>query len=397
MHKILTLNNISVAGLNRFPREKYEIASEIAHPDAILVRSASMHEMEIPASLRAVGRAGAGVNNIPVARMSERGIPVFNAPGANANAVKELVVAGMLLAARNIAQGWAFAKGLAGDDAAISKAVEAGKKQFVGFELPGRTLGVVGLGAIGVQVANVARALGMKVIGYDPTITVQRAWQLAADVQQALSVDDLVTRSDFISFHVPLTDETRGMINAERLRHMRKGGVLLNFSRNGIIDDAATVAALDAGHLYAYVCDFPSNLLKDHPRVVTLPHLGASTHEAEENCAVMVADQVRAWLEDGNVTNSVNFPEIQLPRSGGSGTYRLAVVNSNVPNMVGQISTDLAAAGLNILDMLNRSRGDIAVTLMDLDQWVPQETVLQLRAIPGVLSVRCLGCDKEAA
>lgn len=395
MHKILTLNNISVTGLNRFPREKYEIASEIAHPDAILVRSASMHDLEIPASLRAVGRAGAGVNNIPVARMSERGIPVFNAPGANANAVKELVVAGMLLAARNIAQGWAFARGLEGDDPAISKAVEAGKKQFVGFELPGRTLGVVGLGAIGVQVANIARALGMKVIGYDPTITVQRAWQLAADVQQALSVDDLVARSDFISFHVPLTDETRGMISAERLRHMRKGGVLLNFSRNGIIDDAAAVAALDSGHLYAYVCDFPSNLLKDHPRVVTLPHLGASTHEAEENCAVMVADQVRAWLEDGNVTNSVNFPEIQLPRNPGAGTYRLAVVNSNVPNMVGQISTDLAAAGLNIIDMLNRSRGDIAVTLMDLDQWVPQETVVKLRDIPGVLSVRCLGCDQE--
>ncbi|TNF52201.1 MAG: 3-phosphoglycerate dehydrogenase [Gammaproteobacteria bacterium] len=394
MHKILTLNNISVAGLNRFPREKYEIASEIAHPDAILVRSASMHELEIPSSLRAVGRAGAGVNNIPVARMSERGIPVFNAPGANANAVKELVVAGMLMAARNIAQGWAFARGLEGDDTAISKAVEAGKKQFVGFELPGRTLGVVGLGAIGVQVANVARALGMKVIGYDPTITVQRAWQLAADVQQALSVDDLVSRSDFISFHVPLTDETRGMINADRLRNMRKGAVLLNFSRNGIIDDKAAVGALDTGHLYAYVCDFPSNLLKDHPRVVTLPHLGASTHEAEENCAVMVADQVRAWLEDGNVTNSVNFPGINLPRSA-AGTYRLAVVNSNVPNMVGQISTDLAAVGLNIIDMLNRSRGDIAVTLIDLDQWVPQETVVQLRAIPGVLSVRCLGCDKS--
>jgi len=396
MYKILTLNNISVAGLNRLPRDKYEVASEIAHPDAILVRSASMHDLEIPASLRAVGRAGAGVNNIPVARMSERGIPVLYAPGANANAVKELVVAGMLMAARNIAQGWAFTQGLEGDDSGINKAVEAGKKQFVGFELPGRTLGVVGLGAIGVQVANVACALGMKVIGYDPTITVQRAWQLAADVQQALSIDDLVARSDFISFHVPLTDETRGMINAERLRHMRKGGVLLNFSRSGIIDDMAAIAALDTGHLYAYVCDFPSNLLKNHPRVLTLPHLGASTREAEENCAIMVADQVRAWLEDGNVTNSVNFPEIQLPRNSGNGTsYRLAVVNSNVPNMVGQISTDLAAAGLNIVDMLNRSRGDIAVTLIDLDRWIPQETVVRLRAIAGVLSVRCLGCEQE--
>jgi len=394
MFKILTLNNISVAGLDRLPREKYEVASEIAHPDGILVRSANMHDMDIPPSVRAIGRAGAGVNNIPVARLSEQGVPVFNAPGANANAVKELVVAGMLLAARNIAQAWAFARALEGDDKAIHKAVEGGKKNFVGFELPGRTLGVIGLGAIGVQVANAARALGMKVIGYDPTITVQRAWQLESDVEQALSVDDLVSRSDFISFHVPLTDETRGMINAARLRNMKKGGVLLNFARNGIIDDAAAVAALDSGQLYAYVCDFPSNLLKDHPRVVTLPHIGASTCEAEENCAIMVADQLRSWLEEGNVHNSVNFPEINLPRNGG---YRIAVVNSNVPNMLGQISTDLAEANLNIVDMLNRSRGDVAVTLIDVDRRVPEETVDQLRSIAGVLSVRCLGCEKDQA
>jgi D-3-phosphoglycerate dehydrogenase len=392
MFKILTLNNIAVAGLDRLPRERYEIASEIAHPDAILVRSANMHEMAIPETVQAIGRAGAGVNNIPVARMSERGLPVFNAPGANANAVKELVIAGMLLAARNIAQAWQFARGLEGDDASVHKAVESGKKQFVGFELPGRTLGVIGLGAIGVQVANAARALGMRVIGYDPTITVQRAWQLESNVEQALSVDDLVTRSDFVSFHVPLTDETRAMIDTDRLKHMKKGAVLLNFARDGIIDDAAAVAALDAGQLYAYVCDFPSNLLKGHPRVVTLPHIGASTREAEENCAVMVADQVRDWLEDGNAHNSVNFPEINLPRNGG---YRIAVVNSNVPNMVGQISTDLAAAELNILDMLNRSRGDLAVTLIDVDRRVPDETVAKIRGIKGVLSVRCLGCEKR--
>jgi len=390
MFKILTLNNISVAGLDRLPRDRYEVASEIAHPDAILVRSASMHEMEIPQTVQAIGRAGAGVNNIPVEAMTARGVPVFNAPGANANAVKELVIAGMLIAARNIARAWSFARGLRGDDEAIHQAVESGKKQFVGFELPGRTLGVIGLGAIGVQVANAARALGMKVIGYDPTITVQRAWQLESNVQQALSVDDLVSRSDFISFHVPLTDETRHMINAERLRHIKKGAVLLNFARNGIIDDQAAVAALDSGHLYAYVCDFPGNLLKDHPRVVTLPHIGASTREAEENCAIMVADQVRYWLEDGNVHNSVNFPEINLPRNGG---FRIAVVNSNVPNMVGQISTDLARKDLNIQDMLNRSRGGIAVTLIDVDQEVPDETVANIRAIQGVLSVRCLGCD----
>jgi len=389
MYKILTLNNIAVAGLNRLPRDRYEVASEIAHPDAILVRSANMHDMPLPESVRAIGRAGAGVNNIPVARMTELGIPVFNAPGANANAVKELVLAGMLLAARNIAQAWGFARGLSGADGEINKAVESGKKAFVGFELPGRTLGVIGLGAIGVLVANAARALGMKVVGYDPTITVQRAWQLESDVQAAVSIDDLLSRSDFVTFHVPLTDETRHMINAERLRIMKKGAVLLNFARHGIIDDAAALAALESGQLYAYVCDFPSNLLKEHPRVVTLPHLGASTREAEENCAVMVADQVRDYLEDGNVHNAVNFPEIQLPRNGG---YRMAVVNRNVPNMLGQISTDLASVGLNIMDMLNRSRGEIAVTLIDVDRPAPEETVARIRNIAGVLSVRCLGC-----
>lgn len=390
MYKIQTLNNISVAGLNRLPRETYEVASEMTRPDAILVRSANMHELDLPSSVKAIGRAGAGVNNIPVKRLTGRGVAVFNAPGANANAVKELVLAGMLLAARNIGQAWHFARRLEGDDGTIHKAVEAGKKQFVGFELPGRTLGVIGLGAIGVQVANTARALGMQVIGYDPTITVQRAWQLESDVEAAHGIDDLVSRADFISFHVPLTDETRHMINAERLRLMRPKSVLLNFSRDGIIDDEAAIAALDEGHLYAYVCDFPSNRLKDHPRVITLPHIGASTAEAEENCAIMVADQVRDYLETGNVTNSVNFPEIQLPTNGG---HRLIVVNSNVPNMVGQVSTDLAAADLNILDMLNRSRGEIAVTLIDVDRPVPEATIEAIQGIDGVLSVRCLGID----
>ncbi len=391
MFKIQTLNNISVVGLDRFPRDAYEIASEISRPDAILVRSAKMHDMSLPDSIKAIGRAGAGVNNIPVNDMTALGIPVFNAPGANANAVKELVVAGMLMAARNIPQAWRFATGLSGEDTAINKEVEAGKKNFVGFELPGRTLGVVGLGAIGVKVANAARALGMNVIGYDPTITVRAAWALESDVEQALSVDDLVARADFITFHVPLTDATRNMINAERLRLMKKQSVLLNFARNGIIDDEAAVAALDSGHLYAYVCDFPSNLLKDHPRVITLPHLGASTGEAEENCAVMVANQVRDWLENGNVSNSVNFPEIMLPRTDDG--YRIAVVNSNVPNMVGQVSTDLADAGLNIVDMMNKSRGDIAVTLIDVDKEPGEEAIKRIADIKGVLSVRCLGCE----
>jgi D-3-phosphoglycerate dehydrogenase len=390
--KIQTLNNIAVAGLDRLPRDRYEVASEIAHPDAILVRSAKMQAADIPPSVQAIGRAGAGTNNVPVEAMTARGVAVFNAPGANANAVKELVIAGMLIAARNIGQAWRFARGLEGDDTAIHQAVEAGKKQFVGFELPGRTLGVIGLGAIGVKVANAARSLGMRVVGYDPTITVARAWQLESDVQPALSIDDLLSRSDFVTFHVPLTTDTRHMINAERLRTLRKGAVLLNFSRDGIIDDDAVVTALDQGHIYAYCCDFPSNLLKDHPRVITLPHLGASTKEAEENCAVMVAEEVRDYLENGNVTNSVNFPEINLPRNGG---YRMAIVNSNVPNMVGQISTDLASAGLNILDMLNRSRGNVAVTLIDIDQQCPEDTAKQLRDIDGVLSVRCLGARER--
>ncbi len=387
MFKILTLNNISVSGLERLPRDRYEVASEIGHPDAILVRSAKMHEMPIPETLKAVGRAGAGTNNIPVDAMSARGIPVFNAPGANANAVKELVLAGMLLASRNLCQGWEFARGLSGDDAEINKAVEAGKKNFAGFELPGRTLGVIGLGAIGVLVANAALALGMRVVGYDPQITVRRAWQLSSSVEQAESVDALLAKSDFVTCHVPLVDATRNLINADRLGLMRQSAVLLNFARAGIIDDAAAVAALDQGRLYAYVCDFPSNLLKDHPRVVTLPHLGASTREAEDNCAVMVADQIRDYLEEGTVRNSVNFPEVIMPRNGG---YRMAVVNANVPNMLGQISTDLAKAGLNIVDMLNKSRGDLAYTVVDVEDPIPQAVVDEIAAIEGVLSVRTL-------
>jgi D-3-phosphoglycerate dehydrogenase len=387
MYKILTLNNISVAGLEKLPRESYEVASEIQHPDAVLVRSFNMHDMEIPDSVQAIGRAGAGVNNIPVAAMSQRGVPVFNAPGANANAVKELVVAGMLMAARNLCQAWDFARGLDGDDTVITREVEAGKKNFAGIELPGRTLGVIGLGAIGVQVANVAHALGMRVIGYDPDITVQSAWQMSSDVEQASGVDDLMARSDFVTFHVPLVDATRHMINAERLRSMKDSVVLLNFARNGIIDDAAVVKALDEGKVYAYVCDFPSNMLKNHPRVVTLPHLGASTREAEDNCAIMVAEQIRDYLENGNVRNSVNFPKVYMKRYGG---YRLAVVNANVPNMLGQISTTLADAGLNIIDMINKSRGELAYTLVDVESEVSEACVEKIRAVKGVLRVRVL-------
>ena len=390
MFKILTLNNLSVKGLDRLPRDKYEIASEIQHPDAILLRSFKMHDMEIPPSLKAVGRAGAGVNNIPVEKLSAMGIPVFNAPGANANAVKELVVAGMLLASRNICQAWDFSRQLEGSDEEINKAVEAGKKNFKGFELPGRTLGVVGLGAIGRQVANTATALGMNVIGYDPGITVEGAWKLSSDVQKARGIDDLLSNVDYVTFHVPLVEGTQNMINAERLRLMKKGAVILNFARAGIIDDNAVSEAIKEKHIYAYVCDFPSNLLKNHERVITLPHLGASTMEAEDNCAVMVADQVRDYLENGNIRNSVNFPEVIMPYAEGC---RVGIVNSNVPNMVGQISTTMAKADLNIIDMLNRSKGDLAYTLMDVNQTVPESVLQEISQIKGVLAVRsCEGC-----
>jgi D-3-phosphoglycerate dehydrogenase len=384
--KILTLNNISVKGLERLPRDRYEVASDIGNPHAVLVRSADMHDMTLPPSVLAVARAGAGVNNIPVAALSKRGIPVFNAPGANANAVKELVIAGLFLGARNICQAWEYTRGLGGDDDALEEAVEQGKKKFVGFELPGRTLGVVGLGAVGVEVANAALGLRMRVIGYDPQITVQRAWQLSSGVEQAVNLDDLFTRSDFITFHVPLTDGTRGLVNAARIRLMKQGGVLLNFARAPIVDEAAVVAALDAGKLHAYVCDFPSNRIKAHPRVVALPHLGASTGEAEENCAVMVAETLRDFLENGNVRHSVNFPEAVLPRTNS--WCRIAIANDNVPNMVGQISTCLASVQLNIADLLNKSRGELAYTLIDTDDAIPPGILDRIRGIEGVLTAR---------
>ena len=385
MFKILTLNNISPLGLKHLPAENYQVGPEVTDPDAILLRSFNMHPLDMPPHLQAVGRAGAGVNNIPVDKLTRLGVPVFNAPGANANAVKELVIAGMLLAARHIAQAWEFARTLSGTDTEISKAAEAGKKNFAGFELPGRTLGVIGLGAIGRQVANAAIALGMKVIGFDPGLTVEGAWQLSADVKKAASVDELLRGADFVTFHVPLTDATRHLINAQRLKLMKDGAVILNFARAGIVDDEAVAAALQAGKLYGYVCDFPTNLLKNHPRVVALPHLGASTAEAEDNCAIMVAEQVRDFLENGNIRNAVNFPDVVVPRESA---YRLIVANANVPNMLGQISEALGEANLNIHDMVNRSRGDHAYTVVDLDNPVPEAVRQRVAAIAGVLMAR---------
>nr|VFJ48842.1 MAG: D-3-phosphoglycerate dehydrogenase [Candidatus Kentron sp. FW]VFJ57065.1 MAG: D-3-phosphoglycerate dehydrogenase [Candidatus Kentron sp. FW] len=387
MCKILTLNNISIKGLEQLPRDRYEVASEIQNPDAILLRSYKMHDMELPGSLKAVGRAGAGVNNIPVDKLSRLGIPVFNTPGANANAVKELALAAMFLAARNLCPAWDYARNLTGSDQEIQKLVEAGKKQFKGFELPGRTLGVIGLGAIGVLVSNAALSLRMKVIGYDPSITVRRAWQLSSDVQQAISIDDLLARSDFVSVHVPLTDATHRMLDDKRLPIMRDGAVLLNFSRGDVVDEEAVVAALDAGKLRTYACDFPSNTLRGNQRVIMLPHLGASTEEAEDNCAIMVANQVREFLENGTIHNSVNFPTVEMAPGKG---FRISVVNANVPNMLGQISTALAEAHLNILDMSNRSRDDLAYTLIDVQEPVPPEVIDRIKGIEGVMRARAL-------
>ncbi len=388
MYKILTLNNIAVEGLRRLPRERYEAASEVAHPDAILLRSHNMHDMDIPDTVAAIGRAGAGTNNIPCDKMAARGVPVFNAPGANANAVKELVIGGMLMGARNLASASEYVKTLeeTGDD--LKKAVEAGKKQFVGFELPGKTLGVIGLGAIGVEVANAALDLGMKVVGYDPAITVRNAWQLSSGVEQEETLDQLFQHADFVTCHVPLIDATRNMINADRIALMNDGGVLINFARGGIVDDAAAIAALDSGKLHAFVTDFPTPELIAHPKVTALPHLGASTGEAEANCAIMVAENVKDYLENGNIRHSVNFPQARLPRLDA---WRITVSNANVPNMVGQISTCIANAGLNIEDLLNKSAGAVAYTIVDVNAEPSDALLDELRAIDGVLTLRNLG------
>jgi D-3-phosphoglycerate dehydrogenase len=386
--RIRTLNTISPKGLERLPGDRYEVAPAVARPDAILVRSADMHALDIPASVLAVGRAGAGTNNIPVSLLSQRGVPVFTAPGANANAVKELAIAGLLIAARNICAANAYVKSLTESGAELEKQVEAAKKQFVGFELPGRTLGVLGLGAIGVEVANAALALGMQVVGYDPKMTVRNAWQLSSGVQQAETLDQLFQKADAVTCHVPLMDATKGMVNGARMALMNRGGVLINFARGGVVDTASVLTALDSGKLHSYVCDFPTPELIAHPKVVALPHLGASTNEAEENCAIMVAENIRDYLENGNIRFAVNFPDCRLPRAEG---HRITIANANVPNMVGQISTCLAEADLNIEDLLNKSQGELAYTMVDVNSEVSPETMARIRAIDGVLALRNLG------
>ncbi|MBT5032790.1 MAG: phosphoglycerate dehydrogenase [Proteobacteria bacterium] len=383
-YQILTLNNISQVGLDKLS-DDYRVSDDTSDPDAILLRSYKMHDMKFPASLKAVGRAGAGVNNIPIDKLAAMGIPVFNAPGANANAVKELVLAGMLMSCRNLSNAWGYTQELQGDDAELAKLVEAGKKKFAGFELPGRTVGVVGLGAIGRLVANMCIELDMNVIGFDPALTVEGAWQLSSRVTRAQTLDEMLPQVDFITFHVPLFDATRGMLSAANIGKMHSGATVLNLARGGIVDDDAVCQAVDSGDLHTYVTDFPNNRTMQSPRVIGLPHLGASTVEAEDNCAIMVADQVMDFLENGNIVNSVNFPQVSMGRGS---EHRLIVANANVPNMVGQISTAMASAKLNIHDMINQSRGDIAYTVVDVDSPLTEAVLEAVRNIDGVMMAR---------
>ena len=391
--RILTLNQISTQGLHRFPAERYQVGKAVDDPDAILLRSHDLTKSSVPATVRAIARAGAGTNNIPVAEMSRRGVPVFNAPGANANAVKELVLTALLMAARNVVPALRYVQSLDPSDAALEAKVEEGKKQFAGFELPGRTLGILGLGAIGGLVADTAIKLGMKVIGFDPEITVEAAWRLPSSVRKANSIDEVLKHADFVTLHLPLLPATRHLLDERRLAQMKAGSVLLNFARDAIVDDAAVVAALRGRRLKAYLCDFPAPALLREPGVVALPHLGASTAEAEENCAVMVVDQLRRYLEDGIIENAVNFPSVDMPRES---PYRVGIANANVPNMLGQISSTMAKAGLNIHTMINKSKGEMAYTLVDIDSPVDDTVVASLASIAGVLSVRSMPKEHEA-
>jgi len=385
--RILTLNNISPVGLARLDAARYETGATIVDPDAMLVRSADLHTLPIADTVKAIGRAGSGTNNIPVPAMTTRGVPVFNAPGANANAVKELVIAALIMASRSIGPGWLFARGLEGDDATLHKAVEAGKKAFAGFELSGRTLAVIGLGAIGGRVANAGAALGMRVVGFDPAITVEAAWQLDPRVTHLRSLDELFRMADYVSLHVPLMPATRGLVSADRLQLMKSGAVIVNFAREGIVDEAAIVAALDAGALHAYVSDFPTAATTRHPRCVTLPHLGASTAEAEDNCAVMVADQVRDFLDRGDVRNAVNFPQVITT---GSFAHRVVFAGTATSSIVATMLSTLDTAGVTVTASTSGTRGDLLYGVVDTATAVPAAVVDQLRKVDGVSMVRVI-------
>ena len=387
MHKIQLLNKISPVGLDLLPHDHYEYASEIVNPDAILVRSQKMHDMELSPSVKAIARAGAGVNNIPVEKCSERGIVVFNTPGANANAVKEMTLMGLFISSRKVYRGITWAKGLAGQAEDVAKAVEKGKEQFTGPEIKGKKLGVVGLGAIGVMVANDAEALGMQVTGYDPFLSVDSAWGLSRTVKKAISLDELLAGSDFISLHMPLNADTRGKINREKFRLMRKGVRILNFARGELVNDDDMLEAIGEGIVEMYVTDFPTEKLLTIDNVIPVPHLGASTPESEDNCATMAVNQLRDYLERGNIKNSVNFPECILPASG---QMRITIANRNVPNIIGQFTTILADEKINIADMLNRSRDDYAYNIIDIDSTIDAAVIEKLRAVAGVVMVRVI-------
>jgi len=389
-YQILTYNQISAHGLHRFPSARYLVGKTADHPDAIVLRSHDLRTTPIPASVKAIGRAGSGTNNIPVAEMSKRGVPVFNAPGANANAVKELVFAALLMAARNVVPALRYVAALDGGATDLERRVEEGKKSYAGVELQGKMLGIIGLGAIGSLVADTAIKLGMKVTGFDPEITVDAAWRLPSSVRRAHSIEELLKHADFVTLHVPLLPVTRHLIDEKRMASMKPGASLLNFARDAIVEEGAVIAALHSHRLKYYFCDFPSAALLREPGVAALPHLGASTEEAEENCAIMVVDQVREFLENGVITNAVNFPSVEMSRES---PFRIAIANANVPNMVGQISTTMAKAGLNIHNMVNKSRGEMAYTLVDVDSPVQPAVIDAISSIDGVLSVRAVPAE----
>ncbi len=385
MYTIQTLNAISPVIYNHLPQDSYTVAKETAAPDAIIVRSASMLDMEFPASLQSIARAGAGYNNIPVDKCTEAGICVFNTPGANANAVKELTLAGLLLASRDIIGGVEWAKELKPGETSVAKQVEKGKSQFVGPEIQGKTLAVMGLGAIGVLVANAAATLGMKVIGYDPFISVENAWALSTTIQRATSLDAMLAEADYVTVHIPLSDKTRNMIDEQVLAKMKPSAALLNFSRAELCDTAAVLAALQAGRLRKYVIDFPTEAVIGQPGVIALPHLGASTPESEDNCADMAALQTRNYLETGSIRNSVNLPACELEPAE---KHRITVIHKNIPNMIAQITAQLAGANVNIEHLVNKSRKDVAYTVVDSLDDLPADIVETLSAVEGIIRVR---------
>jgi D-3-phosphoglycerate dehydrogenase len=391
MYKIQTLNKIATVGLELFPRDEYEVASEIMNPDAAIVRSFEMHSMTLPGSMKVIARAGAGVNNIPVEKCSQQGIAVLNTPGANAESVKELVIASLFLSSRKIVQGIAWGKSLIGKGDEVPKLIEKGKSNFEGPEIKGKTLGVIGLGAIGVKVANDAISLGMNVIGYDPIISVEAAWELSRNVKRAQSLDSLLSKSDYVTIHAPLNDKTKGMINRDKFGIMKQGCRLVNFARNGLVNNADLKVAVKEGVVACYVTDFPDEELLKMEEVISIPHLGASTPEAEDNCAKMAVVQVKNFLEFGNIKNSVNFPDCEMEPAGRT---RITVGNHNVPNMMGQITTVLAGEKINIADLLNKSKGDLAYNIIDVDGSVSDTVIEKLKKIDGVIMVRVIGGGK---